>query len=407
MPKRSLLRTPAASATGAFLLAFLGACADPTTNPAGADAGAPASGDAASVPRIDAAAPAADAAADTTTVEREITFVLAAPDLPPQYVCLAAFEPDANGMPQGDPLLARGPFGVPDPTDPAGLRLVSGLPYGTVGRRPVHPDDAAFFDTYASYGFIVDHVDVQAFAGFGVDSATCKSAYAQVKGTPGRLVAFKPGQIRRGQSWLIGIGGCENASTAPECGGGQNLRTTLTQLDVTPPSSFAGAGDASLGIQVADLGVYAGYQKVDLYLQPMIPAPVDGGAGDDAGPDGGASSIVVPDGPPLPLATGGQGLAFGDLAANAGVGLAAANDASARLLVVAHGTAPYCGGSTPCTTTVTIPIQPFMTRYAARTGGATGAAWSGNQVMALFGRPPGPTENPADVLRLGVFVATF
>jgi hypothetical protein len=120
----------------------------------------------------------------------------------------------------------------------------------------------------------------------------------------------------------------------------------------------------------------------------------------------------VSDGPPLLLA-GGSGAAagvdWGSVATKSvGVALAAADEPNTLLLVVRHGEAPFCGGQPGCMNTIAIPVQPFVTRYASTSGGATGAAWSGNQVFALFGRTPlDAGEAPSSVLRLGVFAAGF
>jgi hypothetical protein len=277
---------------------------------------------------------------------------------------------------------ARGPFGVPDPNDPAGLKLLSGFPYGAVVPLPIRVRDAEFFDTLAPIGFLVDDVEVKAFAGFGVDSQTCKDAYAAAKGNPARTAAFKRGQLERGQSWLVGLVGCQGASSKPECAGGNNARVVSKMVDLAPPSSYAGAGDAKLAIQIANLAEFGGYQDADLYLQPM--------QGGDAGPDGAPILLAGP-------------LSAGDVAERA-AGVQIANAKLAVLLVVKHGTAPFCGGQAPCPTTIPLPIQPFVDKYAP----VTGAAWSGNQVFALFGRPPlDASEKPQDVVRLGVFAASF
>ena len=64
-------------------------------------------------------------------IERSVGLVLAAPDLPPQFVCLASFAADAEGLPTGEPVIAGGPFGIPDRTDPTRRRLTGGFPYGS------------------------------------------------------------------------------------------------------------------------------------------------------------------------------------------------------------------------------------------------------------------------------------
>ena len=90
----------------------------------------------------------------------------------------------------------------------------------------------------------------------------------------------------------------------------------------------------------------------------------------------------VADGPPILLASG---LSQGDIADRAkGVKLDSATVGVTLLLVMPHAAVPCMAGE-GCAT-VSIPIQPYPSRYAAPTGGATGAAWTAHQVLALFGR---------------------
>jgi hypothetical protein len=340
-------------------------------------------------------------------VERGATVAFAAPDLPPEFLCFLGFQAAADGSAQGDPVAARGPWGVPDPTDPnvaavfgpmglqnVSVKLTSGFPYGAMAKLGIRKRDAPFFDKLAGLLLVVSQVDTSAFAGDGVDSTTCRNAWAATKGQAVPRVTTKPGEIQVGQSWLVGISGCAQASTDPECAGGANLTETVLRLDLGTPSAFAGTGDTQVAIQVADLSPFAGYQDVDVYLQPMRPAPAA---------DGGAAS--VPDGAPLLLGNPGKGLSWTDLTdAAAGVAMPSA-DLDLTLFVVAqHGTTPFCGGQAGCTTTTAFPVKPFMDKY----GPTTKAGWSGHQTFVLFGRPPlTSTEPPASFLRLGIFSSSF
>ena len=343
-------------------------------------------------------------ASDGATFERTAAVAFAAPDLPPQFLCFLGFRAAADGSAQGDPVAARGPWGVPDPADPnaaavfgpigtqnVSVKLVSGFPYGAMVKLGIRKRDAPFFDQLAGLLLVTSQVDSLAYAGDGVDSTTCRDAWAAAQGQPGPRVTTRPGQIQVGQSWLVGISGCAQASADPQCAGGANLTASVLQLDLGTPGAFAGSGDTRLAIQVADLSPFAGYQDVDVYLQPMrAGAAVDGGA------------APVADGAPLLL---GNALSWTGLTgAGAGVALPGA-DLDLTLLVIAqHGTAPFCGGQPGCSTTTAFPVKPFMDRY----GPTARAAWSGHQTFVLFGRPPlTPAENPADFLRLGVFSSSL
>jgi len=346
-------------------------------------------------------------ASDGALVERGATVAFAAPDLPPQFLCFLAFAAAADGSAQGEPVAARGPWGVPDPNDPnaaavfgpigtqnVSVRLASGFPYGAMVKLGIRKRDAPFFDQLAGLLLLASQVDTVAYAGDGVDSTTCRNAWAAAKGQPGPRATTKPGQIQVGQSWLVGISGCAQASADPQCAGGANLTETVLPLDLGTPQAFAGTGDTRVAIQVADLSPFAGYQDVDVYLQPMRAGPL---------PDGGAAPL--PDGPPLLLGSPADALSWTALTgAAAGVAIPSA-DLDLTLFVVAqHGTTPFCGGQPACTTTTAFPVKPFMDSY----GPTAKAAWSGHQTLVLFGRPPlTSTENPADFLRLGIFSSAF
>jgi hypothetical protein len=354
-------------------------------------------------------------AGNGAAIQRKATLVMAAPDLPPQYVCLLGFEP-TDGSVLGAPVVSRGPWGVPDPSDPnvgpvfgmgeTGLpvKLVSGFPYSAVANFPIRVRDAPLFDKLYAVLFMVAQVAEDVFAGDSVDSTTCRTAWAAVADAGASVPSFtiEPGTVQLGQSYLVGVSGCANSSTDPQCAGGNNLTQTQLRLDQTTPSSFTGTGGTTLGIQVADLGVYAGYQGVDFYVQPM--GPGDAGVPDDGGSPADAGSPGVPSGPPIPIGAHGQGLNWTQITApSTGVSLSSATLDLTLLLVVEHGTVPWCGGQTPCSTTTAIPIQPFLTKYAS-----TGAAWSGNQTFVLFGRPAlAPGETPSEFLRLGVFPSAY
>ncbi len=345
-------------------------------------------------------------ASDGATVERTAAVAFAAPDLPPQFLCFLGFTAAADGSAQGDPVAARGPWGVPDPTDPnatavfgpigtqnVSVELTSGFPYGAMVKLGIRERDAPFFDQLAGLLLFASDVDTLAYAGDGVDSTTCRNAWAAAKEQPAPRVTTKPGQIQVGQSWLVGISGCAQPSTDPECAGGANLTETVLQLDLDTPSAFAGGGDTQVAIQVADLAPFAGYQDVDVYVQPRRPT---------AGSDGGAAS--APDGAPLLLGTPGDSLSWTGLTDAAGVAIPSADLDSTLFVVAQHGTAPLCGGQPGCTSTTAFPVKPFMDTYAP----TAKAAWSGHQTFVLFGRPPVTrTENPADFLRLGIFSTAF
>jgi len=165
-----------------------------------------------------------------------------------------------------------------------------------------------------------------------------------------------------------------------------NLELADEDLDLRPPTSFSGTGDLSLTLQVVHLAAVAELQNVDLYLQPMR------GEGD----------ARVADGDPILLSEEGVGLSRGDIVAEAvGVRLASETARDTLLLVVPHGTSPCLTGD--ACATIAAPIQPSLDRY----GSATGAAWAGHQVLALFGRAPAGAEAPGSVVRLGIFDASL
>jgi hypothetical protein len=99
---------------------------------------------------------------------------------------LGAFAIDERGAPTGDPVIAGGPFGVPDPTDPTRRRLISGFPYGAVVRLPLRRHDSKYFDRYMPVGYIVDDVQPREFAGSGNDSETCKRAWVGARDVAAR-----------------------------------------------------------------------------------------------------------------------------------------------------------------------------------------------------------------------------
>jgi hypothetical protein len=326
--------------------------------------------------------------ADADPIERSVGLVLAAPDLPPQFVCLASFEADPEGQPTGEPVKAGGPFGIPDRTDPLGRKLTGGFPYGSVVRLPIRRRDNRFFDGLIPIGFFVDDVSPREFAGSGNDSQTCKRAWAQARDVPARQLRMEELQV--GDSWIAGVSGCvDAASSTPECGGAE-LQVAHAGLDLRPPTSFKGSGDLSFTLQIAHLAAVAPLQDIDVYLQPMR---LEGDA-------------KVADGAPILLSEEETALAQGDIVSEAvGVRLASETAKETLLLVAPHGTSPCLTGDT-CAT-IAIPIQPSIDRYASPMAGATGAAWASHQVLALFGRTPTSGEAPAAVVRLGIFDATL
>lgn len=350
------------------------------------EAGARDAGDPALEPDSGATDAAGEGAVDDP-VERSVALVLAAPDLPPQFICLGAFATDASGAPLGDPVIAGGPFGVPDPTDPARRRLISGFPYGAVVRLPLRRHDSKYFVGHKPIGYVVDDVQPREFAGSGNDSETCKRAWAAARDVAGRQLDMSSLQV--GDSWIAGVSGCIASSPAPECGGGSNLQTTATRADLTPVLQPVDGGELLLALQVANFSLFPAFQKIDMYLQPV--RSQDGGN--------------IPDGEPTALTMGD--LSGGDIGSSAVVvHLASADAGDALLLAVPHGAAPCAGG--PGCSTVAIPIDPYRARYAPASGGATGASWSGHQVLALFGRPPATLdESAAGRLFLGMFDAAL
>jgi hypothetical protein len=331
---------------------------------------------------------AGGSAEEPDAVTRSVGLVLAAPDLPPQFVCLAAFRADAEGKPTGEPVLAGGPFGVPDRTDPTGRRLAGGFPYGSVVRLPVRARDERFFDGLVPIGFYVDDVSPREFAGSGNDSETCKRAWPEARDVAARQLPMADMQV--GDSWIAGVSGCVGKSTAPECADGANLTLSHERLDLGLPTSLDGSGDLSFTLQVAHLAADSHLQGVDLYLQPMR-------AEGDA---------KVADGEPIALGEEAAGLSRGDITRTAfGVRLASETAKETLLLVVPHGKPPCLTGE--ACATIAVPIQPSLDRYGSPMGGATGAAWAGHQVIALFGRAPTADEAPASAIRLGIFDASL
>lgn len=311
-------------------------------------------------------------------VERSVGLVLAAPDLPPQFVCLASFAADSSGKPTGEPVLAGGPFGIPDRTDPAGRKLTGGFPYGAVVRLPVRARDVRFYDRLIPIGFLVDDVSPREFAGPGNDSEACKRAWAQARDFPARQLAMEDLDI--GESWIAGVSGCVETSSS-ECATGATLQLARGELDLRAPTSFLGSGALSFTLQVANLAADEALQDVDLYLQAA-------------------------EGEPILLTEEGKGISRGDVVEKAvAVRLASESAEDTLLLVVPHGSAPCLSGD-ECAT-IAVPIEPSLSRYGSPLGGATGAAWAGHQVLALFGRAPKAGEEAASVVRLGLFEASL
>jgi hypothetical protein len=398
-----------------LLAAFLAGCPEADQTPAAGSDGPPAtavfdaavavpdtaatvdSSDGSLAPETaaDAAEPAAETAgaaldaAEPDAIEQMITVIFAASDLPPQFICLGGFADDDAGAPYGDPIIAGGPFGIPDSTDPARKRLSSGFPYGAVISLPLRRRDAKFTDDHAPIGFIVDDVSPREFLGSGIDSDICKRAWPAARDVPARQVRFRRGELKKGESWLAGITSCAGVSGSACGSDAATLQTSVVRLDVAAPTMFAGQGDLTLGVQAANLATVGALQDLDFYLQPMR---VEAGS-------------KVADGAPLAL-HGGSGLARGQLAeASAGVRLTQATASETLLLLAPHGTAPCLQGD-DCHS-LAVPIEPFRARLASPQGGATGAAWSGNQVLAIFGRPPASVDEMPPPLRIGMFLATF
>jgi hypothetical protein len=254
-----------------------------------------------------------------------------------------------------------------------------------VVKLPLFRHDRIYFDGLVAMGFLVDDVDLHETVRGG-DSQPCKRAWTSARDVPGRIVRLAPAAI--GDSFLSAVTGCRDVSSAPECAGGANLRTSVARLDTAALPTRDPDGGVTLAIQIANLSPAPELQGIDVFLQPRRTS------------DGGAAA----DGQPIPLATG---LARGEVSAAAvALDLAEAERPLSDLVLTPHGAAP-CAPGGGCSS-LRLPIEPFRARYAAPTGGATGAAWHGHQVLAIFGSAElAGDASSVSTVRLAIFEASF
>lgn len=300
--------------------------------------------------------------------DRKITLVFAAPDLPPQFLCLGAFVADKDGMPTSTLADAKGPYGIDDGSgDP---KKLSGFPYGAVVPIPV--SDAAVkvaLNGLAVIGFTVDKNPL-------VEGKTCKDYWKDpaISGDKGRQAVVKKGLVAAGTSFVGAMVGCKNKDADPACGG-KELHWVMQKFDIAPPTEFKGGGETKLGIQFGHLSNFPAFQGMDVYVQGRK------AGGGEAGTD------PMLEGVPVQITTAAAGANAEHFEPKA-IGVAIpGNKDLALLLLVKNGTKPFCEGAADCKTTVPIPIKPFMDAFKV-----TGATWGDTQFFGLIGRPKLETD---------------
>jgi hypothetical protein len=343
--------------------------------------------------------------------DRAATLLMAAPDLAPQYVCLAAFlaaPADVATKEPADALL----IGIPDATAPTDESKYSPIPYGAVLPLPLNAKALAALKSLT--------VVVYVTATKPMSSADCKTGWAAAKTDTKKWKAFDKNAIDTGDHALLAVTGCAGAggATTTECGAGNNLEITLKKADTTKATTFTGESTGpKVGIDFVNLSRYAGagssgpgsWQGIDAYLvfSKSVPVTLDAGtddSGDATTADGGMT--VAPDvANAVKIA---DNKSYGDIVPVVGVQAGDLPD-DTYLVVVPHGavlaTSAPCSSAPGPTCAAYIPFKPFL---AALKPAGAGFKDGENQFVALTGGPipkgmtdagaPDPTTAPIRIL---------
>ncbi len=334
--------------------------------------------------------------------DRAVTLIHASPDFGSKFICLGAFLTDPA---TSDPAQSIGPIGVPTEATKDPKKFVA-IPYGAVIPVPLSATAVAALGAFNAVMWAVDTNPLTA-----TPPVECKDTWKAARADTNNWVKVDKGTVNKGESWIVAMKGCKNASTATtsECGASgaaASFKWGTHKLDVATPSAFGGGTTGpKTGIQVVHFSKFEGvsgaipsFQNIEVYIQAMA-APTGGG---DAGTDGATDALevsvdaatdaapptAVPVGLPFLVAgdkAGAAGVKYDDIVAKA-VGLQLAGDPNEALLVVAvHGTTPCLGGpSVACPTAVTVPLKKFLDAYKLVGGGFNDGQ---NQFIALFGSP--------------------
>jgi len=353
-----------------------------------------------------------DAETIAPKADRAATLLMAAPDLAPQYVCLAAFIATPAEVATKDPADAL-LIGIPDPTDAANEAKYSPIPYGAVLPLPLNAKAIAALKSLTVVVYVTTTKPMS--------SADCKTGWAAAKGDTKRWKAFDKNAIDAGDHALLAVTGCSGAggtATTTECGAGSNLEITLKKTDTAKATTFAGESTGpKVGIDFVNFSRYAGagtsgpgsWQGIDAYLvfSKTVGVTTDAGTdetGDATTADGGTT--VVPDvAKAVKIATNKS---YGDIVSVVGV---QAGDLPDDTYLVVVPTGASLATSAPCnmapgpTCAAYIPFKPFLT--ALKPAGA-GFKDGENQFVALAGGPipkgatdagtPDPTTAPIRIL---------
>jgi hypothetical protein len=345
--------------------------------------------------------------------DRAATLLMAAPDLAPQYVCLAAFISTPEEVATKDPADAL-LIGIPDPTAKDDESKYSPIPYGAVLPLPLNAKALAALKSLTVVVYVTTTKPMS--------SADCKTGWAAAKTDTKKWKAFAKNAIDAGDNALLAVTGCAGAggtATTTECGAGNNLEITLKKVDTTVPTTFSGESTGpKVGIDFVNLSRYAGagtsgppsWQGIDAYLvfSKATPVTLDAGVdetGDATTADGGTT--VAPD--VAKAVKVADNKSYGDVVSVVGVQAGDFADAGTYLVVVPHGaslaTSPPCSSAPGPTCAAYIPFKPFID--ALKPAGA-GFKDGHNQFVALAGGPipkaltdagaPDPASAPVRIL---------
>jgi len=323
--------------------------------------------------------------------DRAATLLMAAPDLAPQYVCLAAFSATPDEVATKDPVDAL-LIGIPDPTDAMNEAKYSPIPYGAVLPLPLNGKAIAALKALTVVVYVTTTKPMA--------SADCKTGWTTAKTDAKRWKAFPKNAIDAGDHALLAVTGCSGAggtATTTACGAGSNLEITLKKTDTTKATTFAGEPTGpKVGIDFVNLSRYAGagatappsWQGIDAYLvfSKSTAITLDGGtddSGDATTADGGTAT-----GPDVANAVKiATNKSYGDIVSVVGV---QAGDIPAGTYLVVVPTGTTLATAVPCSTAVSatcaayIPFKPFLDKLAAAGAGLIDGQ---NQFVALAGGP--------------------
>lgn len=345
--------------------------------------------------------------------DRAATLLMAAPDLAPQYVCLAAFLSTPEEVATKDPADAL-LIGIPKASAPTDESQYSPIPYGAVLPLPLNAKALAALKSLTVVVYVTTTKPMA--------SADCKTGWAAAKTDTKRWKAFAKNSIDAGDHALLAITGCSGAggtATTTECGAGSNLEITLKKADTTKATTFAGESTGpKVGIDFVNLSRYAGagasgpgsWQGIDAYLVFSKASPVTLDAGTDDSGDATTADGGTSVGPDVAKAVKiADNKSYGDIVSVVGVQAGDFADAGTYLVVVPHGaslaTSAPCNVAPGPTCAAYIPFKPFID--SLKPAGA-GFKDGENQFVALAGGPvpkaltdagaPDPTSAPIRIL---------